>query len=132
MKAKTGIHRYYEERPWGSFTQFISNTPATVKLITVAPKQSLSLQYHAKRREFWHVLSGDGTVVLGTKKHTAKEGEEFIIEKGVTHRMRAGSKGLIILEIATGRFDESDIVRLEDAYGRAKKRASPVSQKKRL
>ncbi len=36
-----------------------------------------------------------------------------------THRLSAGSDGIQLLEIATGTFDEKDIERLEDDYGRA-------------
>jgi mannose-6-phosphate isomerase len=37
-----------------------------------------------------------------------------------THRLCAvGGKRVRVLEISFGEFDEEDIVRLEDAYGRA-------------
>lgn len=114
---------YTEKRPWGSFTQFIKNEPATVKIIVVKPGQSLSLQYHHDREEFWVVLSGVGSVVVGKKKYVAKEGKTFVVPPKTLHRISA-TTALSILEIATGHFDETDIVRVEDVYGRAKKPAS--------
>lgn len=45
-------------------------------------------------------------------------GKEFYIPRTTAHRIEAGTDGLSILEIATGDFDENDITRLSDRYGR--------------
>ena len=37
---------------------------------------------------------------------------------GFEHRVTGGPEGTTFLEIAFGDFDESDITRLEDRYGR--------------
>jgi mannose-6-phosphate isomerase len=105
-------------KPWGNYLEFIRNTPATVKIITVNPGEMISLQKHAKRAEFWRVLSGNGTVTVGEEQFPVVAGHEFHIARGVAHRMAAGSEPLIILEITIGESDEEDIVRLEDKYGR--------------
>jgi len=47
-----------------------------------------------------------------------EKGIEKEIKIGSKHRMQAGSDGMEVLEIALGDFDESDIVRYEDKYGR--------------
>lgn len=112
---------YQEERPWGNFRQFIKNTPSTVKIITVHPGQSLSLQTHEHRSEFWRVLSGTGTVEIGGEVTEAEVGDEFTIPVGVTHRVsvdESNTSYFQFLEIALGEFDEEDIHRLEDKYGR--------------
>ena len=106
------------ERPWGNFRQFTKNESSTVKIITVKPNEILSLQSHKHRAEFWHVLSGSGTVEIGDIKKEVKTGGEFEIEIGEKHRLGAGGSGIQILEIATGDFDEEDIVHYEDKYGR--------------
>lgn len=111
---------YTEERPWGSFSRFTSNEASTVKIITIKPNESLSLQYHEKREEFWRVLSGEGEVVIGESATPALPGSEFFVGKGEKHRMSAGPQGLEVLEISFGEFDENDITRLEDVYGRIK------------
>lgn len=108
-----------EERPWGSFRRFTHNEPSTVKLITITPGKQLSLQYHANREEFWRVLNGNPTIILGDDETIAKEGDEFFVPKNTHHRIRANEQPVRILEIALGDFDENDIVRIEDAYGRA-------------
>ncbi len=80
--------------------------------------EAFSLQKHAKRTEFWKILSGSGTVTAGEKQHAAHAGDEFMIESGMLHRVEAGTEPVVFLEIALGEFDEADIVRLEDRYGR--------------
>ncbi len=107
------------ERPWGNFRQFTKNTLSTVKIVTVKPGEILSLQTHAKRSEFWHVISGSGVCEIGDKKFDLTAGDEHNISLGAKHRLNAGSSGLQILEISFGDFDEEDIIRLEDKYGRA-------------
>ncbi len=108
---------YNEERPWGSFTQFTKNTPSTVKIIFVRAGEKLSLQYHKHRSEFWKILSGKGEVTIGESLFPTKKGDEFFIPKESLHRISA-STDLEILEIALGDFDEDDIVRTDDIYGR--------------
>ncbi len=105
-------------RPWGSFTQFTHNTPSTVKIITVSPGEELSLQFHTKREEFWRVISGTPVITIGEEKHYGTTGQEFFIGKEIAHRIAGGEQGAEILEISLGDFDENDITRLEDRYGR--------------
>ena len=105
-------------RPWGSFERFTLNEQTTVKIITVAPSQAFSLQTHAHRQEFWRILSGSGTITVGDTHTEAVAGDQFMIQTGDQHRAEAGPDGLEFLEIAFGTFDESDITRLEDRYGR--------------
>jgi mannose-6-phosphate isomerase len=114
---------YVEHRPWGTFEQFTLNERTTVKIITVKPRQELSLQYHFKRREFWRVLAGHPTVTVGKKKRRANVGDEFYVPTRTAHRLGNSSKKTLaaVLEISFGTFRESDIVRLEDQYGRIKR-----------
>lgn len=108
-----------EQRPWGSFRRFTKNEPSTVKLVLVDANKQLSLQYHNDREEFWKVLDGNPTIIIGDTETVAKAGDEFFVPKKATHRIRANDQHVRILELAFGAFDENDIVRLEDSYGRA-------------
>ena len=117
------IHTYKEERPWGSFERFTKEVPSTVKIITVHHDQSLSLQFHKHRQEFWRILQGNPTLTIGDKQIEANPGSEFFIDKLVKHRIEAKTNSVVLLEIALGHFDENDIVRLEDRYGRDSKKA---------
>lgn len=107
-----------EERPWGNFERFTLNEKTTVKIVTVRPGEAISLQTHRQRDEFWRVLSGSGTVTIGSETQGTKKGDTFFGKRGQEHRIEAGKEDLVILEIAFGDFDEQDIARLEDLYGR--------------
>ena len=106
------------KKPWGKFEQFTLNEMTTVKIHTVKPKQKLSLQYHNNREEFWKFLDNPAKVTIGKKTFKVGGGDEVFIKKRQIHRVQALSKPVRMLEIAFGKFDENDIVRLEDAYGR--------------
>lgn len=111
-------YRGHDDRPWGFFDQFTHNEASTVKIIAVAPGKRLSLQTHEHRSEFWHIISGAGIATIDTQEHVAVAGDEFEVPAGTKHRLTAGKEGLKILEIAFGNFDENDISRLEDDFGR--------------
>jgi mannose-6-phosphate isomerase-like protein (cupin superfamily) len=106
------------ERPWGKFIQFTKNESSTVKILTVNPHEAFSLQYHHHREEFWYVLSGEGHVKIGEETFVIHPGDHYTIPPETAHRISAGETAVEILEIASGPFDEDDIVRLEDKYGR--------------
>ena len=111
-------HFQFNERPWGNFKRFTLNESSTVKIVTVHPLQALSLQKHHHRKEFWYVLSGSGTFTIGEEKIVAEVGGGYLVPTETLHRVEAGNDGLMFLEIAFGDFDEDDIVRIEDRYGR--------------
>ncbi|MBU2109764.1 phosphomannose isomerase type II C-terminal cupin domain [Patescibacteria group bacterium] len=112
MKSTTHTH------PWGSSIELTKNQPSTVKILVVNPGEEFSLQYHKNREEFWHVLSGTPTIIIGNEEFTAREGDEFIVKKNDKHRISAKDTEVRILEISLGGFNEDDIVRIEDKYGR--------------
>ena len=106
------------KKPWGSFTRFTNNEPSTVKLLYVNHGEEFSLQYHTHREEFWKILKGNPEIVVGEETLHPKEGEEFLIKPGMHHRIFAPTDDVVVLEISQGQFDENDIVRIEDKYGR--------------
>ena len=107
------------DKPWGRFEQYTHNLPCTVKIITVAPGGKLSSQYHHHRDELWVVLDEGVRVQLDEDVLQPEVGEELFIPRGTVHRLFTGGEEEVrILEISFGEFDEEDIVRLEDVYGR--------------
>jgi mannose-6-phosphate isomerase-like protein (cupin superfamily) len=112
-------HREHEDRPWGSFNRFTLNEPSTVKIVCVSAGKEFSLQYHHNRAEFWRIIHGEGVLTLADARRNVHAGDEIEIPVGVEHRLLAGASDLLILEIALGNFDESDITRLKDDFGRA-------------
>lgn len=106
------------KRPWGSFTRFTNNELSTVKLLFVNKGESLSLQYHNKREEFWRVILGNPEITIGDEIFKANVGDEFNVPVLAKHRISAPDGDVTVLEVSKGEFDEDDIVRLEDKYGR--------------
>lgn len=105
------------KRPWGNFKQFVLNKKCTVKILEIKPNQKLSLQMHKFREEEWYFLT-PGFIQIGKNKKGIKKGQTIHIRKKVVHRIIAGSKKVLVLEISTGNFSEKDEIRLEDKYGR--------------
>ena len=54
------------ERPWGHYMLCADNEPSTTKVLFIKPEQSLSMQYHFRRSQFYMVLSSDITVQYST------------------------------------------------------------------
>jgi mannose-6-phosphate isomerase-like protein (cupin superfamily) len=108
-----------EIRPWGKFRSFPHDQAGSIKIITVKPGEALSLQYHEKRSEFWIILDAGLEVTAGDRIWQPKADEELFIPRKIPHRVRCvGQKPARIMEIWIGKSEESDIVRLEDEYGR--------------
>ena len=109
-----------EIRPWGKFRSFPHKQAGSIKIISVEPNGTLSLQYHHRRSEFWVVLDKGLEVTLGDKVWQPEKNEEIFISQKTPHRLRCiGRKHARVMEIWLGHSDESDIVRLEDEYGRS-------------
>ena len=109
------------DKPWGSFDQFVLNTPCTVKILTCNPGQKLSLQRHRQRNELWVALDAGVVVELDGRILTPDKGSEIWLPAGSTHRLSCASScssPVRVMEISLGHFDENDIERLEDVYGR--------------
>ena len=89
------------------------------------------MQSHQKRSEIWQVISGEVIAYRGPIKETVEQtkaslethhlrpGDNIIIPKNHAHRLKGISKQpALILEVLKGEYDEDDIVRYEDVYGR--------------
>lgn len=107
-------------KPWGEERVFAEGARYAGKLILIRAGETLSYQYHVRKEETVHVLTGrlyldveiDGvrrTLGLGP-------GESFHVVPGTRHRMFAGPEDCTVVEVSTPELD--DVVRLEDRYGR--------------
>ncbi|HYC85780.1 MAG TPA: phosphoheptose isomerase [Chryseosolibacter sp.] len=98
------------------------------KILMVQPGKRLSWQYHHRRAEIWRLIAGTAGVATSatdqvgpTKKMTVNE--VVRLNQGQRHRL-VGLEGWgIIAEIwqhtdASKPSDESDIVRVQDDFGR--------------
>lgn len=108
-------------RPWGNYTILGEGADYKIKRIVVNPGQVLSLQMHHHRSEHWVVVSGTALVTIGEREQLICENESVFVPQTVKHRLsNQGKVPLVMIEVQSGRYlGEDDIVRFEDAYGRA-------------
>lgn len=109
----------HTDKPWGSFDELTLNETTTVKIITIEPKEALSLQAHAYRDEWWIVLDEAMKVEIDGANRLLAKGDEIFIPRGTKHRVIGLSRPCRWLEVAFGEFLEADITRFDDKYGRA-------------
>lgn len=120
-------NHYTENRPWGSFeilSEFKVDEPgfldSCVKILRLKPGAKISYQSHKQRAEHWFIVQGQGVVVLNNQEIPVKVGSSVDIKIGDKHRAinTSADQELVIVETQTGHYDENDIERFEDEYGR--------------
>ncbi len=110
------------EKPWGHELIWALTDAYCGKLLFVKAGQSLSLQFHREKDEAWLIQAGRAKLELGEVGETVLKveivgpGAAFHYKPGTVHRVTA-LEDTTILEVSTPQLD--DVVRLEDAYGRA-------------
>lgn len=110
------------EKPWGWELIWAHAEAYVGKILFVRAGHSLSLQFHREKDESWWVESGRAKLELGAvgdavlKIEVIGPGASFRFRPGTVHRVTA-LEDTTILEVSTPQLD--DVVRLEDAYGRA-------------
>lgn len=129
-----GAHAGHVLKPWGWYEVIWDQTEPVnyqVKVLTVEPYQSLSLQSHRYRSEHWLVLHGEALVTYQTKyevgtvsvrQTTLSKGGSIDIPLGARHRLEnpKAASPLVVLEVEQGTIIlEEDITRHADVYGRA-------------
>jgi len=106
-------------KPWGHETIWAQSDRYVGKILHINAGHELSVQYHNKKDETVHLLSGD--IAYRVKNGDVLEdmhlrvGESFRITAGTIHQMVALTD-CDILEVSTPELD--DVVRLSDKYGR--------------
>lgn len=108
-------------RPWGFYKTTILNDLFQSKVINVLPGQSLSLQSHHRREEYWIVVNGEGIATIGSSDKPVSPGVSLFIPKDCKHRLvnTSTTEPIIVIEVQIGDyFGEDDIVRYEDSYNR--------------
>ena len=110
-------------RPWGKYDSIDMGDRFQVKRITVKPGEKVSIQMHHHRAEHWVVVKGTALITINGEGKLYSENEAAYIPITATHCMEnPGKIDLEIIEVQTGGYlGEDDIVRFEDAYGRAGK-----------
>ena len=98
------------------------------KILIVAPNKRLSWQYHYRRAEIWKLIGGVAGVITSDtdeEKETThlKIGDIIQLKQGERHRLIGLDGWGVVAEIwrhteAESPSDESDIVRVQDDFGR--------------
>ena len=119
IETKNIVGKIYE-RPWGTYKTLDLADGYQVKIITVFPGGSLSLQKHYQRSEHWTVVQGKPTITVGEEVKTYKVDDGIYIPVESPHRMEnLTEEPASVIEVQVGLYlGEDDIVRLEDVYGR--------------
>lgn len=110
---------YRVEKPWGYELIWALTDRYVGKILHIEPGHVLSLQYHNRKDETIHVLSGD--IIFRVKEGDAlverrmRAGESYHIAPLTVHQMEAVTAA-DLLEASTPEID--DVVRLQDRYGR--------------
>jgi mannose-6-phosphate isomerase len=107
-------------KPWGHELVFAETERYAGKILHIEPGHRLSLQYHERKDETLYVLSGEVYLLVeedgAMTERRLTPGETYRIRPRVKHRLRA-EVPCDLVEVSTPELD--DVVRLEDAYGRA-------------
>lgn len=108
------------KKPWGYYKTIFADDGSLIKLLCVYAGEELSLQKHADRSEHWIVVYGRGEVVIDSCERLVQPGDYVFVPQGSVHRIRNTEKlSCLLVEVQVGsRFDEDDIIRVADKYGR--------------
>ena len=109
------------DKPWGYELRWAITDRYLGKLIHIDRGHSLSLQYHVQKDESIFIVSGSLDLVL---EDDSGELRTHRLEPGMSARIRPGRRHRFVAVENTDLFEASspeidDVVRLEDAYGRA-------------
>jgi len=110
-------------RPWGDEEQYAKNITTTATLMIVKPNQRLSLQAHSKRGELWIAYDDGALILLGWDEDNLQEfypkaGDKIWIPANCLHRLCSTGPEVRVLEVAFGEWEQADIKRYADDYGR--------------
>jgi mannose-6-phosphate isomerase-like protein (cupin superfamily) len=109
------------DKPWGHEEHFaVVDGKYCGKVLHITAGHSLSLQYHEVKEETISVQQGRLRFEVGTHEDALEAfdllpGESVHIRPGTRHRMTAVEDS-VVLEASTTEL--TDVVRLEDRYGR--------------
>jgi mannose-6-phosphate isomerase len=109
------------EKPWGHELLWAQTADYAAKVLHIEQGHKLSLQYHERKEETILLYTGRMLLVLEDEAGRFQEipmtaGEAHHIPVGRQHRMIA-LETCDVFEVSTNHLD--DVVRVDDAYGRA-------------
>ncbi|MBK8293068.1 MAG: phosphoheptose isomerase [Flammeovirgaceae bacterium] len=124
-QAQKLAEKYFPEVEFGSLKISAKLSP---KILVVEPTKRLSWQYHFRRAEIWKLIAGTSGVAISEtdiqgEVQQMQMGEIIRLKQGQRHRLVGLDGWGVVAEIwqhtdASNPSDESDIIRLQDDFGR--------------
>lgn len=115
-------------KPWGHEFLMFENECTAVWFLYIKSGHSTSMHCHPRKKTSLILLNGRAMSNTFRNRRFIKAGDALIMEKGVFHSTKALSgEGICILEIETPP-DKTDLLRLEDRYGRERSGYEGVSE----
>jgi mannose-6-phosphate isomerase-like protein (cupin superfamily) len=134
---KNVIEDLNHKKPWGFYDTFVRNKTCTPKVLGFYDE--LSIQSHKNRDEIWFLAKGKLAIyrskvvepigqadskiktIAKLKETILKPGDGIFIPKHTAHGARnLCREGSLVVEIALGKAEEKDLIRLYDKNGRVK------------
>jgi mannose-6-phosphate isomerase-like protein (cupin superfamily) len=121
---KTDDDILYIDKPWGYERIWAETEKYVAKYLFIEAGHKLSRQYHENKDKTIYVLKGPLVIELGPDNENDEiftlglvEGESYNVRPHAVHRFCAPEEQDVeLIEVSTP--EPSDIIRLEDDYGR--------------
>lgn len=107
-------------KPWGREIWYAQAPRYVGKILVIEKGRRLSLQYHRVKHETLYTLKGRWLLELKGRRSIQRPGSAFVVPPRTRHRFSAPYGTVTLLEVSTP--EVHDIVRLEDDYGRVKRK----------
>ncbi len=124
-QAQKFAEKYFPEVEFDSLKISAKLSP---KILVVEPTKRLSWQYHFRRAEIWKLIAGTSGVAISEtdaqdEVQQMQMGEIIRLKQGHRHRLVGLDGWGVVAEIwqhtdASNPSNESDIIRLQDDFGR--------------
>jgi mannose-6-phosphate isomerase-like protein (cupin superfamily) len=107
------------DKPWGYEFRVSLGPNLTLTYLTLYPGSQTSLHCHPQKTTSLTAISGTGTIRFLKDSIEFSSGTSFMVRNGLFHQIfNSGQKNLVVLEFENP-SDATDLVRLEDEYGRS-------------
>lgn len=115
-------------KPWGYEFLIFENECVAIWQLHIKNQHATSMHCHPNKKTCLSVLEGKALSNTFEKRQNLSAGHSTIIDKAVFHSSKALSEsGCVLMELETPP-DKTDLVRLNDAYGRQKEGYEGLSE----
>jgi mannose-6-phosphate isomerase-like protein (cupin superfamily) len=106
-------------KPWGYEFRVSLGPNLTLTYLTLYPGSQTSLHCHPQKTTSLTAIAGTGTIRFLKDSIEFSSGTSFMVRNGLFHQIfNSGQENLVVLEFENP-SDATDLVRLEDEYGRS-------------